>query len=246
MKPYFAIFYLLIAFPLYAIQTNGVFYVDNDVGCVVIAQNGGSTTNKLESGRTYQTGNSVLELKTTSATAFFMSGGPLIQVGSNADFSILLYDVDVENLMANPQRAKYGNHMINLGLTKGEFSIIYPNKNTNSRVFVNTHYADYELSGGKYYFRLTGKSALVYVLEGGMTVHGDKNRVDVVDKGNFAIAVPFGDSDSGIDDKMVTSFKKAKNEDVERFASPLLTAEKKWADVGFFVISGRVIGVQLK
>lgn len=226
--------------------TNGVFYINTDVECLLVTQSGNNSTNYLKAGKTYQTGNVILELKTSSSTTFLFSGGPLIQTGSNSLFSILLFDQDVKNIEDVPQKAKFGEHMINIGLLRGEFSIIYPNKDTNSTVNVNTHYADYELKGGKYYFRLTSKSALVYVLEGAMTVHGDKNRMDNVDKGNFALAVPFGDEDSGLEDKMITSFKKAKPEDMDKFAAPVLKADKNWPDVDFFVIGGKVIGVRLK
>lgn len=225
--------------------TNGVFYTDSNVECVLVTQTGGSTTNILEAGRTYQVGNAIVELRTTNQTVIHFSGGSLLQMGAGSELSILLFDQEIENLNANPQRAKFGNHTLNLGLAKGEFCIIYPNKDANSRININTHYADYELTGGKYYFRV-GKSSLVYVLEGGMTVHGDKSKVDIVEKGSLAVAVPFSDPDSGLEDKFVTSFKKAKADEMERFASPILVVEKKSLDVDFFVIGGKVIGFRLK
>jgi hypothetical protein len=224
---------------------NGVFYVDGGVDCVLVTQAGGNATNRLEAGKTYQTGNAVLELTPTNATAFFFSGAPLVQVGSNSSFAVLSFDQEVENLNANPQKAKFGAHTLNLQLVKGEFCIVYSNKDATSRVNVSTHYADYELSGGKYYFRV-GKSAMVYVLEGGMIVHSDKNRADVVEKGNLALAVPFTDAESGLEDKFVTSFKKAKQDEMEKFAAPVLMAERRLADVEFFVIGGKVIGFQIK
>lgn len=225
--------------------TNGVFYVDNNVDCVIVSQTS-AITNKLNAGKTYQMDGALVEFNTSLPTTFFFSGAPLLQVSSNSSFSIVAFDQEVENLTEMPRHAKFGTHLLNLSLTKGEFCIVYPNINTNSRININTHYSDYELNGGKYYFRLTGKSALVYVLDGGMVIHGDKNKMDSVAKGNLALAIPFLDTDSGVDDKFMTSFKKAKPDEMERFKTPVLFAEKKLSDVEFFVIGGKVIGFYVK
>lgn len=230
---------------LNAETTNGVFYVDNDVECICVSQAGISTTNTLKSGTTYPVGNELIELKSTNTTKFIFSGGPLVQVSPNAIFTVVLFDQEVNNLTSVPQRAKFGTHMLNLALSKGEISIVYPNKDTNSRVNINTHYADYELSGGKYYFKLTSKGALVYVVDGNMLVHGEKNRTDVVNKENFTLANS-ADTEFGLDDKVTTSFKKAKQEEMERFALPVISAEKNWPNIDFFVINGKVIGISLK
>ena len=226
-------------------MTGGVFHVDQDIECLLIARDGVTTTNRLEAGKTYQVGNVLLELSSTNATTFFFSGGPMIQAGGNFSLAILSFDQEVENLEATPQKAKFGNHMINLSLDRGEFSIIYPNKNENSFVNVSTPYVDYELTGGLYYFRVS-KSSVAYVLEGGMISHGEKGRTDKVEKGSLAVAVSLGDPDSGLEDKFVTSFKKAHSDEMEKFASPVRTAEKKFFDVDFFVIGGKVIGFLLK
>jgi hypothetical protein len=225
--------------------TNGVFYVDNDVECLLVTQGGGNTTNVLKAGMTYPVGNALIELKSTNMTSFLFSGGPLVQVSPNSIFTVIMFDQEVENIDSAPQRAKFGNHTLNLALSKGEVCILYPNKDTNSRVNVNTHYADYELSGGKYYFKLTSKGALVYVVDGGMVVHGEKSRTDVVDKGNFTLANS-ADTEFGLDEKVTTSFKKAKPEEMERFALPVISAEKTCSNVTFFVVDGKVIGIPLK
>ena len=244
---------LILAFFLFAAgaiasaaeMTNGVFYVDNAVSCHLVSQNGSVTTNDLSAGRTYMVGNTLLEMETTNKTAFYFSGGPLIEVSPNAKLSVNLFDQEVNNLSSTPRKPEYGSHNLSLKFDVGEYSVIYPSKDANSSLTITTPYTSYELQGGKYYFRVSDKSAIVYVLEGMMNVHGDK-RVDKTEKGRLAVAIPFTDPASGVEDKIVTSIKALKQEETERFATPILLAEKKWADVQFFVINGRVIGAWVK
>lgn len=225
--------------------TNGVFYVDKPVTTVVVSQTGEST-NKFEMGHTYSVGNSLIELKIDELTTFFFSDGPLLQASPNSLFTISIFDQEVENLNATPQKAKFGNHLLGLSFVQGEFCIVYPNTNTNSVINITTYYSDYELTGGKYYFRITGKSAMVYVLDGNMNVHSDKSKPNTLDKGNLSLAIPFSDSESGLDDKFISSFKKAKPDEMARFASPVLLLEKKIGNIVFFVIDGKIVGVSLK
>jgi hypothetical protein len=237
--------FLFVGTLLGADITNGVFHVNNPIDCVFVSQNGNVRTNSLETGRTYVVGSTLMELKSIDAAYLSFSGGPMMLIGPKSELTILLFDQEVENLTFPPHRATFGCHTLNMAFTKGEFSIVYPNKNSNSSVNINTRYADYELTGGKYYFKLTSKSALVYVVDGGMVVHNNK-KADVVDKGNLVVAVPFADTDSGLDDKIIISVKRAKPEEVEKFSSPLLPMEKYAGDMAFYVIDGKVVGIPLK
>lgn len=196
-------------------------------------------------GSTIRVDNSILDFTTTNKTLVYLGGEAMLQVGKDSLFAVTLFNQEVQNLTSSPRKAEFGAYSLSLEFSSGEFCLIYPNKDTNSDIVVSTPMASYQLSGGKYYFKV-GKSTLVFVLEGGMMVHGDKSKVDVVEKGSLAIAVPFADPSSGIDDKIITSFKKAKAEENERFAAPILQIERKWADVGFFVVDGKVVGIRLK
>lgn len=247
MKSLILAFFLFAAgaIALGAEMTNGVFYVDNPVSCHLVSQNGAVTTNDLVGGKTYMVGNTLLEMESTNKTVFYFSGGILIDVSAKAKLSVNLFDQEVKNLDVQPRKAEYGSHNLSLAFGQGEFSVIYPNKDPNSSLTITTPFTSYELQGGKYFFRVSDKSAIVYVLEGMMNVHGDK-RVDKTEKGRLAVAIPFTDPASGVEDKIVTSIKTLKQEETERFATPILLAEKKWADVQFFVINGRVIGVWTK
>lgn len=229
-------------------MTNGVFYIDSPVECHLISQNGASQTNHLVAGKSYMVGDFLVELEpeSTNKTTFYLSGGPMIEAFPRSSFSINLFDQEVKNLDAHPRRAEFGSHNINITLSKGEFSIIYSNSSANSSLIVGTPYATYQLHGGKYFFRVTDRSVVVYVLDGIMTVHGDKNKIDTTDSGKLSVVVPFSDPGSGVDDKIVTSIKILRKEEADKFAAPLLLAEKKSGNVLFIVINGRVIGVLLK
>jgi hypothetical protein len=249
MKSILTSILLLISTALFAAGndlTNGVFYIDSPVECHLISQNGASLTNQLVAGKTYMVGEVLVELEPTNKTTFYFSGGPLIEASAQSSFTVSLFDQEVKNLDAQPRRAEFGSHSINLTFSKGEFSIIYPNADANSSLMVNTPYATYQLHGGKYFFRVSGKSVIAFVMDGIMTVHGDKNRKDKTEKGKLSVAIPFSDPASGVDDKIVTSIKQLKQEEVDRFSAPCLNAEKKWGNVLFVVINGRVIGVLVK
>ena len=227
-------------------MTNGVFYADSSVECHLISQNGAVTTNQLAAGKTYTVGNALLEMEVTNKTVFYFAGGPMIEVGPKSTLSINLFDQEVKNLNSAPRKAEFGSHNISLTFSKGEFAVIYPNKDTDSSITLATPFTSYQLNGGKYFVRISEKSVIAYVLEGMMQVHGDKNRVDKTEKGRLAVAIPFTDPASGVEDKIITSIKTLKTEEMERFAAPILQAEKKWADVQFFVVGKQVIGIWMK
>jgi hypothetical protein len=93
---------------------------------------------------------------------------------------------------------------------------------------------------------VTEKSTVAFVLDGMLTVHGDKNKKEKTEKGKMSVVVPFTDPLSGVDDKVVTSIKSLKQEEIERFGLPILSAEKRLINVQFVVVYGRVVGVYLK
>ena len=124
---------LILAFFLFAAgalasaaeMTNGVFYVDNPVSCHLVSQNGAVTTNDLVGGRTYMVGNTLLEMETTNKTAFYFSGGPLVEAGAKSKLSVNLFDQEVNNLDANPRKPDYGSHNLSLKFDVGEYVVIY-------------------------------------------------------------------------------------------------------------------------
>lgn len=227
-------------------QTNGTFYIDKPVECHLIANNGSATTNKLTAGKTYMVSDVLLEMVSTEKTTFYFSGGLMVEASSDSVMSINLFDQEVNNLESQPRKAEFGTHNISLTFNKGEFCVVYPNTNAYSSLIINTPYSAYEVNNGKFFFRSSEKSVVAYVLEGMMQVHGDKKNADKTEKGKLAMAIPFTDPASGVEDKIVTSIKTLKQEETDRFASPVLVAERKYGNVQFFVINGRVIGVWVK
>jgi hypothetical protein len=245
MKAFVASLLLFLAASVasFAEMTNGVFYTDAAVECHLISQNGSAKTNQLTAGKTYMVTDALIELSLTNKTTLYFSGGPMIETSAGSTLTVNVFDADVKNLDSQPRKADIGS--INLGITlgAGEYCVVYPNTDANSSLVVNTPFASYQLGGGKYFFRVSDKSAIVYVVEGIMQMHSDK-RVDKTSKGGLAVAIPF--DDGGTSDKILTSIKTLKQEENDRYASPVLIAEKKWANVGFIVVGGRVIGVWLK
>jgi hypothetical protein len=248
MKAFVASLLLFVAtsFASFADMTNGVFYTDSAVECHLVSQNGSTKTNQLVAGKTYMVDDVLVELASTNQTTFYFSGGPMVEASSQYLFTVNLFDLEVKNLDAQPRKAEFGSHNLSLTFEKGEFCIIYTNPDPNSSFIVNTPYATYQLHGGKYFFRVSDRSAVAFVMEGIMTVHGDKNRSDKTEKGRLSVAVPFSDPGSGIDDKIVSSIKVLKQAEMDYFSAPLLLAEKKATNVQFVVINGRVIGIWLK
>lgn len=246
MKAIVASFLLFVAtsFAAFGAElTNGVFYTDSAIQCHLISQNGSATTNQLTAGKTYLVTDALVELEITNKTTLYFSGGPMIEASPGSSLTINVFDAEVKNLDAQPRKADIGSINLGLNLTKGEFSIVYPTADANSSVVVNTPFASYQLGGGKYFFRVSDKSAIVYVVEGIMQMHGDK-KVDKTSKGNLAVALPF--DDGGKESRILTSIKTLTDDENERYATPVLLAEKKWANVGFIVVGGRIIGVWLK
>jgi len=225
-------------------MTNGEFYIDNPAECRLLSQNGSSTTNILNGGQTYTVGNNLMEMSVSNTTTFYFAGGPMIEVGPKSSIGVNLYDLEVNNIDAQPRKAEFGTHNLNLNLVFGEFSILYPNTN-GSTLTISTPFTSYEMLGGKYFIRITDKSIVVYVIEGSMQVHGDK-RSDKTDKGKIVVAIPFSDPASGVDDKVITSIKALKPEETDRFTSPVISAEKKWDNIRFFIVKGQVVGIWMK
>jgi hypothetical protein len=239
------IFFIFNLFAFGKDTTNGVFYIDTPIECHLISQNGSIVTNNLVGGKTYMVANVIIEMSLTNKTTFFFSGGIIVDVAPKSDIAINLFEQEVKNLDAQPRRAEFGSHNLSLEFGVGEFSVVYPNITSNSTFTITTPYTSYELHGGKYFFRISDKSAIVYVLEGTMNVHGDK-RIDKTEKGKLAVAIPFSDPGSGIKDKIVNSIKTLQQDEIDRFAAPILDSEKRISDVQFFVIGGRVIGIWME
>jgi hypothetical protein len=226
-------------------MTSGVFCADYDVEAHLISQNGTITTNQVVAGKTYAVGNTLVDLQPSTNTTFYLSGGILIDVAPKSTLTLNLFDQEVKNIDSIPRKAEFGSHNISLSIGNGEYSIIYPNIDQYSSISISTPFTSYQLFGGKYFFRVSDKSVIAYVLEGTMQVIEDK-KSDKTERGKIAVAIPFSDFDSGVSDKIISSIKTVKPEETTRFSSPILMAEKKANDIQFFIINRNVVGISLR
>ena len=215
---------------------DGVFYVDKSVETRVIAQNGATTTNVLPSGATGFVGNSTItELRPSEKTTFRLPSGPIISADGGSVFSINVFDLEVKNLTNQPCLAEFGSHNISIVITKGNLNVTYPAQDENSSFTIASPLAMYQLNKGQFIFQISDQKSLVYVLDGMMTVHGDKSRTDSAKKGSKSIT-------GQIDTEVATTTRPINQQE----SSTLATMQTKdSASVYFIVIDGRVRGVRL-
>ncbi len=230
-----AIALLLMASSLFA--ADGVFYVDKPVEVHSIAQNGATTTNHLAAGSTAVVGTTTLtEISPSEKTTVYLSGGLTIIADSGAVFSINAFDIEVKNLTNSPSLASFGSHNVSLTLTRGNFSVIYSKQDESSTCAIATPLALYQMSVGKFLFQISDEKSLVYVLDGGMIVHGDKNRTDAAKKGSKSIT-------GQIDTEVATTTRPINSQESSTIATQ--AKDSASAAIQFIVIDGKVRGVQM-
>lgn len=227
--------FLLAASSLFAVD--GVFYVDKPVMVHSIARSGATVTNNLSAGSTTMVGSTTLtELCPSEKTTIYLSGGPTIEADAGSVLSINTFDQEVKNLTNSPCLATFGSHNISLMLTKGTFSVAYQVQDANSTCAVSTPLALYQMNVGKFLFQVSDAKSLVYVLDGMMTVHGDKNRVDFAKKGSKAIT-------GQIDTEVATTTRPINPAESSTIATQ--TRDLASAAIQFIVIDGRVRGIRM-
>lgn len=229
------LFFLLAASSLFA--ADGVFYVDKPFDSHLIAQNGAIVTNHLIGGSTTIVGTiTLMELCPSENTTIYLSGGPVIEADAGSVLSINAFGQEVKNLTNSPSLAAFGNHNISLTLTKGNFTVTYKVQDENSTCAISTPLALYQMNIGKFFFQVSDAKSLVYVLDGMMTVHGDKNRVDAAKKGSKSIT-------GQIDTEVATTTRPINPTESNTIATQ--TRDSVQSIVQFFVIDGRVRGVKM-
>ena len=232
----------------------GAFYIDNDVECTFFGTSGPIATKQLDAGLTYEINitNGIMDFhfgNTNGPITFFFPAGSLISADCSTDMSIMDCFQNIENISSNACKAIVAGQSAQLAFSKGEFSIVYYPQNTNTSLNllnIHTPFADYELETGKYLFRVSDKSVVAYVAEGQMKVHGDTNKVDVVTKGNLSFAVPFKDEVSGVTDKIISSVRRSKPDEVEKLTTSILALEKRTNEIFWAVVEHKLVGISLK
>lgn len=234
MKTLIAALLLCASTLLGADFTNGVFYVDKPVECHLIAQNGATTTNTIAAGETRQVGLQLVELCPAEPTTIYLSGGLKVNAEAKAVLSINVFDQEVKNLTASPRPAVFGSHNISLLFSSGKFTVSYPSQDAGSSCAISTPLAMYQMNPGKFIFQVSEGKSLVYVLDGMMIVHGDKNRTDTAKKGSKTTT-------GQIDTETATTTRPINQAESNSIAAVQATA----LAIQFIVIDGRVRGVQL-
>lgn len=215
---------------------DGVFYVDKPVEAHFIAQSGATTTNQLAEGSSTSVGDKLIELCPKDKTTVYFSGGPIIQVDAGAVMTVNVFDQEVKNLTNSPCLAVFGTHNLSLGLTKGTFNVSYGKQDENSTFAISTPIALYQVNVGKFLFQVSDAKSLVYVLDGMLTVHGDKNRVDSAKKGSKSIT-------GQIDTEIATTTRPINPTESSNLAT--MQTRDNASAVQFIVIDGRVRGVRI-
>jgi hypothetical protein len=218
------------------LAADGVFYVDKPVVSHLIAQNGATTTNNLVGGSTTMVGTGLTELCPSEKTTIYLSGGPVIEADAGSVLSINVFDQEVKNITNAPCLAAFGSHNISLGLMKGNFTVTYKAQDENSTCAISTPLALYQMNVGKFLFQVSDAKSLVYVLDGMLSVHGDKNRVDAAKKGSKSIT-------GQIDTEVATTTRPINPAESSTIATQ--TRDLASAAIQFIVIDGRVRGVRM-
>lgn len=227
-----AIFLMAVTATLAADMTNGSFYVDNNVECHVIAQNGSTTTNQFLAGYTYTVGEQLLEMDIATPTMFCFAGGPIVQAGSNSTLIINLFENQVNNRHVSPRKAEFGAFNLTLGFNKGEFIVVYPKSDSASTFGVMTPQTGDPYVPGKYVFVVDETETTVNVL--------DKENVFADKK------APFRQSPTKNKTKTTTVTKALDQPEIDKYNAVIATMEKKASEVVFVIINGSIQGVLLK
>ena len=234
MKSLFTVFaiFLMAATSTLADMTNGAFYVDNNVECRLIAQNGSTTTNQFLAGYTYTVGEQMLEMDIATPTTFYFAGGPTVQAGSNSTLIVNLFENEVKNRNVSPRKAEFGPFNLTLGFNKGEFIVVYPKADPASTFGIMTPQTGDPYVPGKYVFVVGETETTVNVL--------DKENV-LADK-----KAPFRRTPTKSKTKTTTVTKTLEQNEIDKYTATISAIERKAVEVIFIIIKGNVQGVLWK
>ncbi len=162
---------LLMAVPVFGqISTNGVY---------------------VQNGITTEVEKKVYEITPTNKSeVLYFSNELIVKVYTNSNFTINSFFQDVINTNNTPEKSKFGSHNLSATLMDGGAVVVYSGGDSNSSCVISTPIVDIELFKGTFYFRVNENRVFVFVLEGSLKSHGERNSENVVTKGYAVIAVP--------------------------------------------------------
>ena len=141
--------------------TNGSFYIDSSIECQAITPHSGIITNNLIAETTHMTGNTVLLFTSTNLAKFYLSGGIYIIADANSQFSIDIFEQEINNLNASPRKATFGNYNLALTIISGRVAIESVT-NENSAISLTAQESAFQLNGGDFLFDVMTNTVVCY------------------------------------------------------------------------------------
>lgn len=228
-----------------AVQTNGVFLTDSTIECRYIFQSQQMVTNYLMPGKTYMLKEAVLEFTATNDTVFMFSSGLTMKIDAGSEFDINVFLQSVENIEDVPCKAIFSEHNMTLTFQKGRFVVLYNTTNLiESFVGIITPCMSYQLMKGKFIFEVSDKVTIASILDGALQIQNDKKTM--ANKGKMSMAVPVPLRDKKMKERVITDVQAIAAEDINNNMLSISNIYNISTNIQFFIIHGRVLGINVK
>lgn len=230
------------------VYTNGAFSVlDGTANYQLVGGGKGNLIHKFEKGKTYSVGKEQYDIiSTNNDTTLLFCNGLATKLSTNSELIINSFGQEIENLDDIPRKARFANQVLTLSLMSGESLFVYDISDvssTNASCVVSTPFMDVELSKGKFYFNVTEKSVVVFVLEGGAKAYGERKK-QVITTTGYAI-VSYINEVGILEAKYSLESQKTKPEKVKEFLARTKALDIV-NDTIFVNVDGKLLGVSLK
>ena len=215
--------------------TNGSIYIDNSIECQAVTAHSGIITNRLIAETTYTTGNTVLLFSPTNLTKFYLSGNIYIIADANSQFSIDIFEQEINNLNATPRKATFGNYNLALTILSGRIAI-ESITNDSSAISLTAQDSAFQLNGGDFLFDVMTNTVVCYST-------GNYKRILTHNSPNLNV--------KGAELLMEHNVKVTTTEPFQPTPKQLdgyniLIQKLNDKNVDFFVISGKLVGILTK
>lgn len=197
----------------------------------------------VKDGKTIEIERKVYQFTPTNAPeTLYFSNDLIARVNTNSDFSVNSFFQEVYDINSTPKKAKFGNSNLAASLMNGSAIFVYSGGDSNnSSCVISTPMTDLELYKGTFYFKVSEGKVLVFVLDGSLKSHGDKNRENVVTAGYAVIAVP---NDIGIlEAKISLGAEKVRQAIIDKLNTEAKDVINLKGTTLFATINGKVVGI---
>ncbi len=195
----------------------------------------------VENGKTIEIDRTVHEIVTTNSTeTLYFSNGLIVEVGTNADFTINSFYQEVLNTNFTPEKLKSKTHNFAATLTKGIIVVTYAGGDENSSCTISTPLTDYELSKGTFVFQVDETCSIVFSLDGSVKATGGRNTVTTTE-GNYTVARP--NSIGVLEAKVFLNTDKTPQNAQTKLLLESQEVTKLKDCVMFIRIDGKIVGV---